>query len=134
MEGDATLVVREITEAWNRRDIEEILALTDPRVEYVNPPNAMEPGTRRGHEAMRDVTAKQWEALADARQEIERLHDRGDIVLVEMLLTRGMPDSEATVETRSLLSYSVGNGKVTRLEIVGTGPEFSEALKRVGLA
>jgi ketosteroid isomerase-like protein len=39
-------IVRQILDAWNRRDIEGRIALVDPEVEYVNSPTAVEPGTR----------------------------------------------------------------------------------------
>ena len=43
-------IVRRLVDAWNRQDLEGILALIDPEAEYVNAPNAVEPGTRRGHD------------------------------------------------------------------------------------
>jgi ketosteroid isomerase-like protein len=41
-------LVHRAVDAWNRRDIEDLLALSDPEIEYVNSPTAVEPGTRRG--------------------------------------------------------------------------------------
>jgi hypothetical protein len=40
-------------DAWNRQDIEGILAFADPEIEYVNAPGAVEPGTKRGRDGMR---------------------------------------------------------------------------------
>ena len=37
-----------VYDAWNRRDEEELLALCDPEMEFVNSPTAVEPGTRQG--------------------------------------------------------------------------------------
>ena len=45
-------IVRRLIDAWNRQDIEGMLALIDPEAEYVNAPTAVEPGTRRGHDAI----------------------------------------------------------------------------------
>jgi ketosteroid isomerase-like protein len=36
-------IVRRVIDAWNRRDIEDLHALTDPEAEYVNSPTAIEP-------------------------------------------------------------------------------------------
>jgi len=52
-------------DAWNRQDIEVILALTDPEAEYVNAPTAVEPGTRRGHDEIVAVMRKQKRGAAD---------------------------------------------------------------------
>ena len=41
-------IVRRLYDAWNRRDEEELVALSDPEAEWVNSPTAVEPGTRRG--------------------------------------------------------------------------------------
>jgi ketosteroid isomerase-like protein len=48
-------IVHRALAAWNGRDMEAILALTDPEVEYVNSPTAVEPGTRWGHAGLEDV-------------------------------------------------------------------------------
>src|SRR2546429_6084141 len=37
-------------EAWERKGFGVVLELMDPSIEYVTPPYAVEPGTRRGHE------------------------------------------------------------------------------------
>ena len=67
-------IVRQILDAWNRRDIEGLIALVDPEVEYVNSPTAVEPGTRRGLDEVAAVARTQWETL-DGRQVIDRLRD-----------------------------------------------------------
>ena len=71
-------IIRRMLDAWNRQDIEVILALTDSEAEYVNAPTAVEPGTRRGHDEIVAVMRKQWESLTAAVQEIDRFHDQGD--------------------------------------------------------
>src|SRR6266545_1580349 len=74
-------IVRRVIDAWNRRDIEELHALTDPEAEYVNSPTAIEPGTRRGRDETTAVMRAQWESLTDARTEIDRIYDRGEEVI-----------------------------------------------------
>ena len=36
-------IVRQVVDAWNRRDIEDLHALGDPEGEYVNSPTAIKP-------------------------------------------------------------------------------------------
>ena len=55
-------IVRRMLDAWNRRDLEAILALGDPEGEFVNSPTAVEPGTRRGSD---EVAAVPSDAVGD---------------------------------------------------------------------
>ena len=88
-------IVRRVIDAWNRRDIEELLAVTDPGIEYVNLPTAVEPGTRRGLAEVRAVWQAQWDIL-DGRLEVDRLYDRGDEIVLLGRLSARMPRSVYT--------------------------------------
>ncbi len=125
-------VVRRLMDAWNRQDIEGILALTDPEAEYVNAPTAVEPGTRRGHDEIVAVARTQWESLPGALQEIDRFHDRGDEIITEGRVSRTMPGSDARISNPLLVSWKFRDGKVIRLELLGAGPNFPEALEAAG--
>ena len=126
-------IVRRLVDAWNRQDLEAMLALTDPEAEYVNAPTAVEPGTRRGHDEMVAVLRKQWEGIPGAFLEIDRFHDRGDEIITEGRISRTMPGSDARISTPGLISWKFSDGKLIRLEQLGAGPEFPEALEAAGL-
>ena len=126
-------IVGRMVDAWNRQDLEAMLARTDPEAEYVNAPTAVEPGTRRGHDEMVAVLRKQWEGIPGAFQEIDRFHDRGDEILTEGRMSRTMPGSDARISTPFLASWKFREGKLIRLELLGGGPEFPEALEAAGL-
>lgn len=127
-------IVRRLVDAWNRQDLEGILALVDPEGEYVNAPNAIEPGTRRGHDAVVDVMRKQWEGVPAALQEIDQFHGRGDEIITEGRLSRTMPGSDNRISTPLLMSWKFRDGKLIRLELLGAGPEFAGALEAAGLS
>jgi ketosteroid isomerase-like protein len=127
-------IVRRAMDAWNRQDIETMLDLTDPEVEYVNAPSAVEPGTRQGREAVERVVRIQWEGIPGAHQDIERVHDRGDEIITENLLSRSMPGSDTRISQPILMSWKFRNGKLLRIEILGAGPEFQQALEAAGLS
>jgi ketosteroid isomerase-like protein len=127
-------IARRMLDAWNRQDIEGILALTDPGAEYVNAPTAVEPGTRRGHDEVAAVMRKQWEILSGAVQEIDRFHDRGDEIITVGRVSRTMPGSDARISNPLLMSWKFRDGKLIRLEQLGAGPDFSDALKAAGLS
>ena len=126
-------IVRRLVDAWNRQDLEAMLALTDPEAEYVNAPTAVEPGTRRGHDEMVAVLRKQWEGIPGALLEIDQSHDRGDEIITEGRISRTMPGSDARISTPGLISWKFSDGKLIRLEQLGAGPEFPEALEAAGL-
>ena len=126
--------IRHLVEAWNRQDADAILALVHPEGEYVNAPAAVEPGTRRGHNEIVAVMQKQWEILSDAALEIERVDDRGDEVITVGNVSRTMPGSEARITNPLLFSWKFRDGELIRVEQLGAGPEFPDALKAAGLS
>ena len=127
-------IVRRALDAWNRQDIEGILALIHPEGEYVNAPTAVEPGTRRGHDEIVAVMQMQWENIPGARWEIDRFDDRGDEIITVGSVSRTMPGSDARISNPLLASWKFRDGKVLRLEQLGAGPGFRDALEAAGLS
>jgi ketosteroid isomerase-like protein len=133
-QGENMELVHRAVDAWNRQDIEDLLALSDPEIEYVNSPTAVEPGTKRGFDEATAVFRAQWEILLDARWEIDRTYDHGHEIILLGRISRRMPGSEARIEDRALVSSTIHDGKLTRLEVVGFGAgEVQDALKAAGL-
>lgn len=134
MSEENVQLVRRLNDAWNRHDLETMLAFADPEIEYVNSPTAVEPGTRHGLDGVTAVVQAQWEMLTDARLEIERTYDRGDEIIVLSLLSRQMPGSEDRIEAQTLASWKFRDGKLIRVEALAFGPaEVPEALEAAGL-
>ena len=127
-------IIRRALDAWNRQDIEGLLALIHPEGEYVNAPMAIEPGTRRGHDELVAVMQTQWESIPGVRWEIDRFHDRGDEIITESRVSRTMPGSDARISNPLLASWKFRDGKVIRLEQLGAGPDFPDARKAAGLS
>jgi ketosteroid isomerase-like protein len=126
--------VREVIEAWTGRDVDALLALTHPEAEYVNAPSAVELGTRFGHEGFETVVKKQWEGLGpDARQHIDKVHRVGEDLVTEGRTSRSMPGSSTRIENSVALRWSFREGLVVRLEVLGAGTRFKEALEAAGL-
>jgi ketosteroid isomerase-like protein len=126
-------IVRRAIDAWNRQEVEDVLDLAAPEVEYVNQPTAVEPGTRRGHDGLAGVVRAQWEALPGGHQEIDRIHERGEEVISVGRASRLMPGGGARIDTPILLSWTIRDGKISRIEVLGFGPEFHKALEAAGL-
>ena len=127
-------IVEKLIAAWNRRDLAALLSLIDSGAEYVNAPAAVEPGTRRGHAEISEVFRKQWEGLGpDARQRIDRAYPDGDTVITTGRVWRSLPGSDTQIDNRVAIRWRVGGERVTRVEILGAGSSFQDALEAVGL-
>ena len=128
-------IVHRLVDAWNRRDVDAMLALTDPECEYINSPTAVEPGTRRGSDELVAVAQSQWEILTDARQEVDRASDRGEVIISLGRVSRRMPGSDDRIEDRSLVAWTFRDGKLIRLEVLGFGAtKVRGALEAAGLS
>jgi len=128
-------MVGRLLDAWNRRDLDAMLDLGGSELVYVNSPTAVEPGTRRGRDEVREVARKQWEILADARFEVDKFFDRGDEVIALGRLSRSMPGSDTRIEEPQLGSYRFRDGKITQVEVLGFGgTEVQKALEAAGLS
>ena len=75
-------LVRQLFDAVGRGDIEAALRFVGEDGEWVNPDNAMEPGTRRGLDGVRTALTALRDSFDDLRFELDPMVDLGDRVLV----------------------------------------------------
>lgn len=128
-------IVRRVIDAWNRRDIDELVTCTDPETEYVNHPKAVEPGTRRGIAEVSAVWRSQWEFGNGRFDAVERIFDRGDEVFVLCRMSAAIARSDSRIEESVLLSWRLRGGKMIRFEVLGLGrTEIQTALEAAGLS
>jgi ketosteroid isomerase-like protein len=134
MSQETVEIVRLVYDAWNRRDEEQLLALCEPEVEFVNSPTAIEPGTRHGTNEVLPVARMQWEMLRSGHQVIDRIYDRGEEIVVSSRISRLMPEGDTRIEDRVLASWTIRDRKVVRTEVLGFGKaEVDKALEAAGL-
>jgi ketosteroid isomerase-like protein len=88
--------------------------LLDDEIEYVNPPDAVEPGTRRGREAFHAAIARVDDAFGERSVELEEIVDGGDDVVA--LLTFVVRGSASGLERRQPQGHvwTFRDGKATR--------------------
>jgi ketosteroid isomerase-like protein len=116
MEGETprAAIVRRLYEAFDaaRFDAEPF----DSNVEYVNPPDAIEPGTRRGVDEMREALESVREGFGEAKLEVERLEEAGERVAVRLSMGVRGPASgiEGAVPQSHLWTFR--DGKIVRFE------------------
>ena len=111
------------------QDPEWLLELATPDIEYVNPPDAVEPGVRRGQaevvQAMRDF-AEPWR---ESRHEMHELYDCGDAVVAAVswyTLSRG---SEAELTQEEAHTWTLKEGRIACFE---WGLDLAAALEAAG--
>lgn len=82
MSAENVEVVRKLFDAMARGDVEDALHLMSRDADWVNPPDAMEAGTRRGLNGVRTALIALRDSFADLRFDISEMVDLGDRVLV----------------------------------------------------
>jgi ketosteroid isomerase-like protein len=123
--------VRRFIEAFNRRDLESVIADIDPDGELHEWPEA--PGARsyRGADGVRAALDAWFETWEWMRVEIEDIFDVGDHVVVVLHQRARGRASEAEVEIRSFNVYTFREGKVTGIRLF---LERERALEAAGIA
>jgi ketosteroid isomerase-like protein len=101
-------IARAIYAAWLKG--ESARDFIDPDVEYVNPPDAVEPGTRRGRRAFAGIR----DAYDDVRIEPEEFIDAGDDVVVIARITGTGRGSGVGVDWRQGYIWTIQSGKGVR--------------------
>jgi ketosteroid isomerase-like protein len=108
-------VVRRAYEVFDA-DLDALLLLLDPAIEWVSPSDSIEPGMRRGHDGVREAfsaTAMAWE---DPRHAAEDFLDRGDHVLVTVTFRGHGRGSGMEAERTEFHVWTVRAGAITRFE------------------
>ncbi len=116
-------LVRRIYELWSRD--ESARHLIDPELEYVNPPYAVESGTRHS----RSTLSRIRDVYPDFHVEPERFADAGEDVVV-IGIARGTSASGVEAQWRQGYVWTVRDGKAIRCRWFN---DPGEALDAVGL-
>jgi uncharacterized protein len=117
-------------EAFNRGDWDAIFREAPPDFELRTADRVISPGTYRGPEEARRFFEDLFEAFEEVVTEPEEFLERGDRIVV-LLLVRSRPrGSSAVVENRIAHLWTMRDGKAVRFQIF---PERQEALAAVDL-
>jgi ketosteroid isomerase-like protein len=122
-------VVNRITDAWRTEGTPLPSGLLDPEIEWVNPPDAVERGTRKGIEefaAAADAVTDSFEGLGI---DVDEMLDAGDRVIVIARLSGRGRGSGADVERRQGYIWTLRDGKAVRFQWFNTADEALRAAK-----
>jgi ketosteroid isomerase-like protein len=115
--------------AFNRRDIEAVLTLMSPDVDW---PNGMEGGRVLGHDQVRSYWRRQWAVLDPHVEPVEINEDESGSAVVRV--HQVVRDLGGTVLVNQFVGhvYSFRDGLIDRMEIQPTTDSTSESIGRQG--
>jgi ketosteroid isomerase-like protein len=123
-------IVRTVYAAWARDDLPGPAGLFDAQIDYVNPPDAVEQGTRHGLAAFSRAVHDAFDGLETWQIELEQLVPAGERVAVVVRYRVHWRASGVDVEAHESALWTVRDGKVVRYQWFH-GP--NDALEAVGL-
>ena len=111
MKQDKFQVVRDIYAAWGAG--RSARAFMHPEIEYVNPPDAVEPGVRRGPESFAAIRSSYDDVVVEPQEYIDAPGDR--VVVIARVTGRGH-GSGFPVEWQHGYVWTVRDGLAVRFE------------------
>src|SRR5919201_5936308 len=105
-------------------------ALADGEIEYVNPPDAIDPGVRRGRQEVRRALTGLAEVFDQREHRLKRVFDGGDAVVADVVFHGRGASSGAEVVQKEAHTWTFREGRLVRFE---WGRDLSAALRAVGL-
>jgi ketosteroid isomerase-like protein len=113
------------------RDPEQVVhEFATPDIEYVNPPEAVEPGVRRGPDEVLEALRNSSELFDSTRHELHDLFDRGDAVVAAVSFRTRSRRSGIELVQEEAHTWTLRDGKIVRFE---WGRDLGAALEAVGL-
>lgn len=116
---------------FSRGDWTNLLESLDPKVEWHNPDNALEPGVRYGKDSFKVALERVLDSFEIASVELERITEVGDQVVVLLHVQGQGRGSGVPLDQRFGHVLTMRNGKAIRFAWF-TDP--TQALQAVGLS
>jgi ketosteroid isomerase-like protein len=123
--------VREGLEAFERGDLEAVLAMLDPEIEVYAPPEVGNPGTYHGPEGFVEWTVGWFEAWEDFTNEPQRIEPVGRRhVVVEVLQRARGRGSGLPLERHAAFMWEGRDGRAVAVHLYPTIEEAIEVARR----
>ena len=113
--GERSDLVRRAYEVFDT-DLEALVQMLDPDVEWVSPSDSIEPGTRHGHDGVRSAYAATAAAWDRPTHTPEEFFDAGGKVLVAVTFRGHGRGSGMDAERPEFHVWTIQDGRVTRFE------------------
>jgi ketosteroid isomerase-like protein len=130
MTSEKIAIVRNWTDAFNRRDFDSVIEDLDPEIELHEWPAAPDARIYRGRDGVRKALDSWFEAWEWMQVDIEDIVEAGDRVLVTLHQRARGRGSAVEVEIDTSNVYTFRDGKVFRIELF---TDREPALEAAGL-
>ena len=130
MTSERIAIVRNWTDAFNRREFDSVVEDLDPEIELHEWPAAPDARTYHGRDGVRKALDSWFEAWEWMQVEIEATREVGDHVLVQLYQRAKGKGSAVEVEIDTSNVYTFRDGKVSRIELF---TDREPALEAAGL-
>jgi uncharacterized protein len=131
MPSDYLDLVRECYDAFERGDLDYVIARSAADIEVVEAPDLPGSQTYRGHDGLAEAIQNwvgEWE---DFRLDVERMIDAGNQRVITLVRHHGRGKSSGVpVESRWVYLHTGSEGKIVRWEIFG---RLDDAFAAIGL-
>lgn len=133
MGGENEQRVRDAYDVFDA-DLDALLGMLDPGIEWVSPADAIEPGVRYGHEGVRRAYAATATAWEHPTHTAEEFLESGEKVLVTVSFRAHGRGSGMDARRREYHVWTVRDGMPVRFEWFYNLPDALEALGPSGRA
>jgi ketosteroid isomerase-like protein len=107
-------IVHRLYAAWQRDGFGVVPELMAPDIEYVNPPYAVEPGVRHGHDGFAEAAGALLAIYGEYTVTAAELREAGDRVAVTARVATSSRGNAIPIEAERGYLFDVRDGKVTR--------------------
>jgi ketosteroid isomerase-like protein len=125
-------LVRRLYDAWSRDGFGVVPELMADDVEYVNPPYAVEPGTRHGHEGFAEAARNLHSVYGDYEVTAAELREVGDRVAVTAHVSTSSKGNAIRIDADRGYLFDVRDGKITRFAWFNSAQEAIAELESGG--
>jgi ketosteroid isomerase-like protein len=135
MSEDNVEIAQRVYDAFNRRDLDAMLACIDPDVQFAVRLIEMQGSPdSRGHDGMREWWRGLLAVFPDIKIELLDVRDLGDSAIATLRIRGHGVDSGVPFDERMWQATKFRDGKVTWWQTVGSEAEAVEALEAAGLS
>ena len=134
MSEDNVEIAHRVYDAFNRRDLDAMLACIDPDVQFAVRLIEMQGSPDlRGHDGMREWWRGLLAVFPDIKIELLDVRDLGDSAIATLRIRGHGVDSGVPFDERMWQAIKVRDGKATWWQTVSSEAEAVEALEAAGL-
>ena len=124
------IVRRAYEDGWYDREPQRLFAYMHEDAEFINPPEAVDAGVRRGLEDIAKAVLNMQSGFDESRHELRRVHGADDVLVAEVTFFARSRGSRIDIAQTEAHTWTFREGKIARFE---WGRDLEVALAAAGL-